>query len=253
MDPVTCFGLAANILAFIDVGVKSHGEAQNPYKSPSGLDEETRSLEKAAKEMHDFSDKLRVRGPRSLADSEQDLCDLAIECDIAAGKILMLIERIRPEDTSSMFQTFGSIWKSAFYREDMLTFEARLASYRSRIQLQLIDWIRSVHPSRDMRSNITDFFERPGQKTIPELNHLVRDARDNSARLQEIESVIENSRAGVNLCSLNDSVKENVEKLVHMSEVRLEHLAQVSILQVLRFDTTYHRYEMVCEVVQVDF
>ncbi|KAK1656493.1 hypothetical protein BDP81DRAFT_488093 [Colletotrichum phormii] len=165
--------------------------------------------------MHDFSDRLQVKGPRSLADSEQDLCDLANECDIAAGKILTLIERIRPQDTSSILQTYYSIWKRAFYREDMLALEARLASYRSRIQLQLID--------------------------------LTRDARDNSARLQEIESVIEKLRAGVHLCSLSDSVKENVEKLVRVSEIRLEHLAQVSILQGLRFDTMYHHYDMVCE------
>ncbi|KXH61863.1 hypothetical protein CSAL01_10345 [Colletotrichum salicis] len=247
MDPVTGFGLAANILAFIDVGVKSLREAKKIYKSPSGLGEETKSLEKAAKEMHDFSDKLQVKGPRSLADSEQDLCDLANKCDIAAGKILTLIERIRPEDTPSILQTYVSIWKRAFYREDLLALEARLASYRSRIQLQLIDLTRSVDPSRDMRFNITDFFEHLSQQTITELKLLVRDARDNSARLQEIESVIEKLRAGVNLCSLSDSVKENVEKLVRVSEIRLEHLAQVSILRGLRFDTMYHRYDMVCE------
>ncbi|UQC83820.1 uncharacterized protein CLUP02_09316 [Colletotrichum lupini] len=44
MDPLTAIGLMANILAFVDFGLKGLNEAKIVYKSSSGLTEEAANL-----------------------------------------------------------------------------------------------------------------------------------------------------------------------------------------------------------------
>ncbi|KAK1533234.1 hypothetical protein CPAR01_09942 [Colletotrichum paranaense] len=80
MDPLTAIGLMANILAFVDFGLKGLNEAKIVYKSSSGLTEEAANLWRIAEQMRRFANNLQTPDPMELDDGEKVLCALAKDC-----------------------------------------------------------------------------------------------------------------------------------------------------------------------------
>lgn len=85
------------------------------------------------------------------------------------------------------------------------------------------------------------------KKIISRLNIIVGNARDNSARPQEIKGSIESLQISTEVCSLRDFTQDDIQKLVRIPERSLERLAQGSILRALEFDTMHHRHDTICE------
>ncbi|KAK7455627.1 hypothetical protein Landi51_02831 [Colletotrichum acutatum] len=94
MDPLTAIGLVANILAFVDFGLK-------------GLTEEAASLQRFAEQTRHFADDLQTPDPMGLDDDEKVLCALAKYCCKICEDILTLIDGIRPKKAFSGIQAIN--------------------------------------------------------------------------------------------------------------------------------------------------
>lgn len=91
------------------------------------------------------------------------------------------------------------------------------------------------------------------KRIISKLNIMTGNAEDNFARLQEIKGSIESLKISTDVCSLRDSIKDDIQKLVRIPERSLERLAQGSILRGLEFDTMYCRHDAICEAHEKTF
>lgn len=101
MDPLTAIGLVANVLAFVDFGLKGLREAKSIYKSSSGLTGEAASLQKFAEQTRHFADNLQTPDPMGLDDDEKVLCALEKDCCKTCQDILTLIDGIRSKKAFS--------------------------------------------------------------------------------------------------------------------------------------------------------
>jgi hypothetical protein len=79
MDPFTAFGLASNILQFIDFSAGVISEAREVYKSASGATAANTSLEIRVQKMKNLSIKLIPLDSTNQSDDEKAVCTLAIE------------------------------------------------------------------------------------------------------------------------------------------------------------------------------
>ncbi|KAK1721245.1 uncharacterized protein BDZ83DRAFT_784629 [Colletotrichum acutatum] len=206
MDPLTAIGLVANILAFVDFGLK-------------GLTEEAASLQRFAEQTRHFADDLQTPDPMGLDDDEKVLCALAKYCCKICEDILTLIDGIRPKKAFSGIQAIKSVLKGVKYQSDLKSLQTKLNACQSQIGPQLTYITRLI-----------DF-----------------------ARLQEIKGSIEGLKISTDVCSLRDSIKDDIQKLVRIPERSLERLAQGSILRGLEFDTMYYRHDTICEAHEKPF
>ncbi|KAF4780304.1 hypothetical protein HER10_EVM0010942 [Colletotrichum scovillei] len=236
MDPLTAIGLVANILAFVDFGLKGLREAKSIYKSSSGLTGEAASLQKFAEQTRHFADNLQTPDPMGLDDDEKVLCALAKDCCKICQDILTLIDGIRSKKAFSGIHAIKSVLKGVKYQSDLKSLQAKLNSCQSQIGPQLT-YITRLNSKR----------------IISKLNIMTGNAEDNFARLQEIKGSIESLKISTDVCSLRDSIKDDIQKLVRIPERSLERLAQGSILRGLEFDTMYCRHDAICEAHEKTF
>lgn len=138
MDPLTAFGLASNILQFLDFSAKLIRGAQEIYVSPSGDTKANKSLESIVSEMKTFSSHLLPPDSSHLSgDDGKALRRLVAECNILSDQILELLEKVRPNDPNSRVQSVWAALKSKLRERDRQELERRLDSCRNQLELQL--------------------------------------------------------------------------------------------------------------------
>ncbi|KAK1458195.1 hypothetical protein CMEL01_15542 [Colletotrichum melonis] len=87
----------------------------------------------------------------------------------------------------------------------------------------------------------------------PQLTYITRNEKDNFSRLQEIKGSIESLQTISDVCSLRNSIKGDIQKLLLIPQRSLKHLAQRSILRALEFDTMYYCYDTICDAHEKTF
>lgn len=146
MDPLTAIGLVANILAFVDFGLKGLREANIIYKSSSGLTEEVANLQRLAEQTRHFADNLQTPDPLGLDDDEKVLCALAKDCCKVCEDILTIIDDIRSKKAFSGIHAIKSVLKGIKYQSDSKLLQTKLNSYQSQIGSWLMYIMRLVLP-----------------------------------------------------------------------------------------------------------
>ncbi|CZR68365.1 uncharacterized protein PAC_18264 [Phialocephala subalpina] len=225
MDPLTAIGLASNILSFLDFSVKVFSGAIDIYDSPSGLTEENRSSEAIVAQMKHFASKLQPPDDAQLTGDEKALCKLACECDDLSTRIIALIEKARPKDRKSKSASILAGLKSKWHEAERRKLEERLGHCRAQLALQL---------------NYLTSSEVKGKLDI-----LVASAKDDSSRLEQLSSQVNNLGRDVTISSLSPMAQAQIETLLGVSEHAVNLIAQQHILKSLAFEGMYGRYETV--------
>jgi hypothetical protein len=136
MDPLTAFGLAANIIQFIDFGFKLLSDAREIYESVSGATKDNAVRESVTKKMETLAIALSAAPTTPhQSQAEKDLCDLSAECATVSGEILKLLTKLKPKNRKSIMQLGWSSIKSKVKENDIAVLEKRLDKYRSQIQI----------------------------------------------------------------------------------------------------------------------
>jgi hypothetical protein len=125
MDPLTAIGLAGNVLAFVDFGVKLVSKAHEIYNKGSTEDDE--SLAFVIRELRDFSEKLQTQTSSSVVTPElRSLKKVAAVCEDLADDLLELLEEFKAENPKSKRQSAKAVWKSTWKRTEKEDLESRL-------------------------------------------------------------------------------------------------------------------------------
>ncbi|CAG8955159.1 hypothetical protein HYFRA_00007175 [Hymenoscyphus fraxineus] len=119
MDPFTAIGLASNIISFLDYGVKTIHSAREIYDSSTGMTEKSSHLESIATKMKQFASNLVAPENSAKDQSENDLCDLALECRLISMKIIKLLEKLKARDSNSKFQSLIAGVKTKYRGSEM--------------------------------------------------------------------------------------------------------------------------------------
>ena len=142
MDPVTAIGLVSSILTFVSFSTKLVSGAIKIHESLDGALEENRSREVIAREMKSFAARLLPPDDSRLAGEEKDLCALAKECRAISGKLVGLLDKVKPKDPGSKSQSLWAALKTKVYESERADLEQRLENCRSQLELQLAFFTR---------------------------------------------------------------------------------------------------------------
>jgi hypothetical protein len=100
MDALTALGLAANIIQFVDFGLKVVSGARDLYISTSG----TTAADLEAKEVAEHIRKLAnlAAPPRPLRGKpDEELIPLSKDCGVIANELIKLIDSVQVTETGS--------------------------------------------------------------------------------------------------------------------------------------------------------
>ena len=137
MDPLTAFGLVANIFQVIDFSIKIFKKAWEINNSISGAPEENMSVEVVVKEMKKFSSKLIAPDASNFIGEDQQLSVLASECHSLSNDLVDLLEKIKAKDPKSKTQSVWSALRAKIYEKEKESLQQRLDQCRSQFELQL--------------------------------------------------------------------------------------------------------------------
>jgi hypothetical protein len=140
MDPLAALGLAANILTFIDFGVKLINNVKDIRGSETGLTGEDEAQETAISKLKLFTSKLLLPQDLTLMGQEQVLWSLAAQCHALSERMLALFEKIKPKDPTSKIQAIQTALKSKFYENEKQGLQEALNNCRAQLHLQL-EWL----------------------------------------------------------------------------------------------------------------
>ncbi|KAF5489811.1 hypothetical protein CGCS363_v011736 [Colletotrichum siamense] len=137
MDPLTALGLVANIVPFIEIAAKVLKTAKEIHDSESGGLDDNINLEKYATQLEQHCDDLLDPDSPDLIGDDKELFDLATDCQKLARDLLVVLDRLKPADRSSKWQSLKSAAKNLWRSTDKEMLEKRLESCRSQFEAQL--------------------------------------------------------------------------------------------------------------------
>jgi hypothetical protein len=242
LDPITAIGLAGNILSFIDYGTKVVKTSIDIYESASGNTEDSRISGAIATEMMKFAAQLQPPDQTQLSGEEKALCELAIECEGLAKKILELWEKVKPKHPKSSRSSLVAGFKTKFYEGERKKLEEQLSNCRAQLGVRLNHLTRQAIPLTQSSLKLTPSLS---SETQARLDILVSSAKDDSSRLQHMYEQLEHLRRGVAIESLSPVAEAQLRSLLGMSENAFKVIIQHRILESLSFEGMYGRYEAV--------
>ncbi|KAF4447813.1 hypothetical protein F53441_8679 [Fusarium austroafricanum] len=100
MDPVSAFGLAAGVLAFVEAGLKLLKFAHGIHTSSDGVLDDNRRREIIANEVNDATIRLEITGNSTLTPEQQSLSNLAKKCHSTSSELLTVLDQVKPKPGS---------------------------------------------------------------------------------------------------------------------------------------------------------
>lgn len=128
-EAVAAFGVAANVVAFVDFGTKVFAAGFSLRKSAHGALDNNETHEQVTKDLSKLITDLRKSiaassAPRQLTTNEIELLELAKQCNAAATKLLEALEKLKVQGKRGKWNCFKaalkSVWKDSEI-EDMQT------------------------------------------------------------------------------------------------------------------------------------
>ena len=159
MDPLTAIGLVSNILSFIDFSARLLKGAKEVHDSQHGVLEENRNRETIMREMQRMSTRMSVPESPEKADEVPSLRILAGECRQLSTQLMFLLEKIKPDDSSSKAQSILSAIRNKVYDSERESLEATLNDCRAQLHLELSNLTRSAQMVSEAVVLLADLYQ----------------------------------------------------------------------------------------------
>ena len=146
MDPISGFGIAANVISFVSVGSKIFSTARDVYQHgrtdehrdfqiiKQDLEEVKESLEKDLQSKIDSSGIRHEASLQQLARRSQEICE----------QVSKLLNGINTKDRKSRWNAFRTAVKAVWSEEDIVAFERRLNNISQELIVSLLLSFRSA-------------------------------------------------------------------------------------------------------------
>ena len=135
MDPVTCIGLAASILTFIDFSSSLVRGSYEVYKSSTGTTAENAHISNVVDDLNELVSGLETDLVGETK-HEKALVKLAEQCQGLAGELVYLLGKLRANG-ESRWEAVKVKWKSMRNEKNVAHVEQRLRDYRSEISVRM--------------------------------------------------------------------------------------------------------------------
>ncbi|KAK8047371.1 hypothetical protein PG996_015435 [Apiospora saccharicola] len=132
MDPLSAFGLATNILAFVEFSCKLVADARAIYKSAEGASDNNRTLETIATQITAKNSQL-VSSP-TYPKELQVLCD---ECDKVANELLAAIKKLRAKGRNNRWGCFKVALRETWGQGKIESLDKRLQQLQKQLTIQM--------------------------------------------------------------------------------------------------------------------
>lgn len=146
MDPLTAFGLAANVLAFVDFTAKVVGKANAIRKSSQKLSPEDSQVSDITRRLQsfafDFGQSPVHAGSSGDSHGDKQLQDICRECSNIADELLSRLSRLAITGKISRFKSYRQALKSVWDGRTIDNLFQRLELFRGEINTYLLVGIR---------------------------------------------------------------------------------------------------------------
>jgi hypothetical protein len=149
MDPLTAFGLVANIIQLVDFSSKLISEGREIYNSSDGelLDHSelkivSKDLSRLALQVENASKALGSR--RKLSEAEQDQARLGQECHRVASDLLRALDDLKMKGSNRRWNSFRQALLTVWNRDKIERLEKRLDRFRQELVASVLVTLRQA-------------------------------------------------------------------------------------------------------------
>lgn len=143
MDPISAFGLAANIIGFVDFSSKLVKAAAEVRRSSSGTTQGIQDAAAASETLQAMLADLQTpQIPNTCSDEDKNLLRLANDCKNTCADLEQLIRKIRGKPSSS---GVGPAWRAWRKSGEISALEIKLARFRAQILGHVTTMMRYLH------------------------------------------------------------------------------------------------------------
>ncbi|KAL3479381.1 hypothetical protein BJX99DRAFT_255639 [Aspergillus californicus] len=222
MDPLA---LASSIVQFIHFSSGLFNGAIEIYTSATGVTGENRTLETVITELERLFSDIQSECQRTSSRDEEGLRILAAECNTLSTELLGLLEKIKPKNVTSKRQSIWAALKGKYHKNDRQRLESSVERCRSQFEFQV---------------TVLNRFE-----TKESLKGVISDSKDNAVRVEKIQAQLSGLQSGVNISSLSDDVKDQLQDLLNTSHQVKTEDSQKRILNLLSSSDMNERYNII--------
>jgi hypothetical protein len=147
MDPLSALSLASCIVQFVDFSSKLISKGHLIYSSANGALIENLDLEVVTCDLSQLTTRLGLHEKAICCTKEdQNLEDLASRCSALAKELLDKLDRLKVDDDvkNRRWKSFRQALKTVWSKKDLDEIAARLAGFRSQLELYILVSLRKV-------------------------------------------------------------------------------------------------------------
>ena len=141
MDPLTAFSLACGIVQFVDFSSKLVSKGYELSISAEGALAENLDLETVTTDLSRLADRLSQNEELTcFTEDQQELRDLASSCQTLADQLMDKLQKLKV-DKAAKYRRWKSIrqaLKTVWSKKDLDEMVAKLATFRSQLELRLL-------------------------------------------------------------------------------------------------------------------
>ena len=148
-EALAAFGIAVNIMQFIDFSSRVLSTSYKLYKSSRGVSEEHQALEDITNDLRNISSGLQhaVRQEeqhRSASSDDLQLQKLGAKCSLACDELLSALEHLKALDRPSKWANLRAALRSVWKESRIDGFRARVNEFRQEVIVRVLNGLRWV-------------------------------------------------------------------------------------------------------------
>ena len=144
MDPLSAIGLAANIIAFVEVASKLVSGTCEIYSSGARMTDENADLAKVIEDVHAVTHRLSYSAGPALTDDETVLLELAKRCRKLSADLVWALKSLQTKKPMSKSESFLVTWRGLREKGNLESLEKRIDRYRRQILDRIVIMMRWV-------------------------------------------------------------------------------------------------------------
>ena len=146
-EAVLSFGIAANVIQFVDFGCKLFSTGYVLYKSRKGLTDRHQNLEDITDDLHKISKNLQsslheTQVKQKLSVDELQLQQLAEKCANACTVLLTALETLKSQGEISKWKSFRTALKTTWSKDKISDLQRSLDDFRQEIVVRILSSLR---------------------------------------------------------------------------------------------------------------
>ena len=140
-EPLAVFGIAANVIQFLEFGGTLFSASQQIYRH--GTIKDHIDIKLIAKDLHGIATGLRdpvhqVSGNQALSDDETSLYELATQCQSICDELCEVLEKLKVQAKNTKLGSFKAAMKIIWKKEQVQSLQKRMDGIRQELIIHIL-------------------------------------------------------------------------------------------------------------------